>query len=135
MYHGDRSRKSTLVEYGFRLPSAMDNRPLTFEEFEHRANQIVYVSATPGPYELTKSAGVVVEQIIRPTGLVDPPVEVRPVKGQIDDLLHEIRQRAERGERALVTTLTKRMAEDLAETQRSRREMPYMHSEIRHWSE
>jgi excinuclease ABC subunit B len=95
MYHGDRSRKSTLVEYGFRLPSALDNRPLTFEEFEHRTNQIIYVSATPGPYELTKSAGVVVEQIIRPTGLVDPPVEIRPVKGQIDDLLHEIRQRVD----------------------------------------
>src|SRR5438067_6668946 len=115
MFHGDRSRKSTLVEYGFRLPSAMDNRPLTFEEFEHRTHQVIYVSATPGPYELTKSAGVVVEQIIRPTGLVDPPVEVRPVKGQIDDLLHEIRLRVERGERVLVTTLTKRMAEDLAE--------------------
>ncbi len=115
MYHGDRSRKETLVEYGFRLPSALDNRPLTFEEFEHRMNQMVYVSATPGPYELTKSAGVVVEQIIRPTGLVDPPVEIRPVKGQIDDLLHEIRERVSRGERVLVTTLTKRMAEDLAE--------------------
>src|SRR6266567_675336 len=95
MYHGDRSRKETLVEYGFRLPSALDNRPLTFEEFEHRMNQMIYVSATPGPYELTRSAGVVVEQIIRPTGLVDPPVEVRPVKGQIDDLLHEIRGRVE----------------------------------------
>jgi excinuclease ABC subunit B len=131
MYHGDRSRKSTLVEYGFRLPSAMDNRPLTFEEFEHRANQIVYVSATPGPYELTKSAGVVVEQIIRPTGLVDPPVEVRPVKGQIDDLLHEIRQRVERGERVLVTTLTKRMAEDLAEYYSEVGvKCRYMHSEI-----
>src|SRR5438552_3150586 len=131
MYHGDRSRKETLVEYGFRLPSALDNRPLTFEEFEHRMNQMIYVSATPGPYELTKSAGVVVEQIIRPTGLVDPPVEVRPVKGQIDDLLHEIRGRVERGERVLVTTLTKRMAEDLAEDYaevgvRCR----YMHSEI-----
>ena len=131
MYHGDRSRKSTLVEYGFRLPSALDNRPLTFEEFEHRANQIVYVSATPGPYELTKSAGVVVEQIIRPTGLVDPPVEVRPVKGQIDDLLHEIRQRVERGERVLVTTLTKRMAEDLAEYYSEVGvKCRYMHSEI-----
>ena len=97
MYHGDRSRKETLVEYGFRLPSALDNRPLTFEEFEHRMNQMIYVSATPGPYELTKSAGVVVEQIIRPTGLVDPPVEIRPVKGQIDDLLHEIRERVSRG--------------------------------------
>jgi excinuclease ABC subunit B len=131
MYHGDRSRKQTLVEYGFRLPSAMDNRPLTFEEFEHRVNQVVYVSATPGPYELTKSSGVVVEQIIRPTGLVDPEVEIRPVKGQIDDLLHEIRERANRGERVLVTTLTKRMSEDLAEYYsevgvRCR----YMHSEI-----
>jgi len=131
MYHGDRSRKETLVEYGFRLPSALDNRPLTFEEFEHRVNQAIYVSATPGPYELTKSAGVVVEQIIRPTGLVDPEVEVRPVKGQIDDLLHEIRERAAKGERVLVTTLTKRMAEDLAEYYsevgvRCR----YMHSEI-----
>src|SRR2546425_2954311 len=115
MFHGDRSRKQTLVDYGFRLPSALDNRPLTFEEFEHRTNQAIYVSATPGPYELTKSAGVVVEQIIRPTGLVDPPVEVRPVKGQIDDLLHEIRQRVERGERVLVTTLTKRMSEDRSE--------------------
>ncbi|MGH7704754.1 MAG: DEAD/DEAH box helicase family protein, partial [Candidatus Dormibacteria bacterium] len=99
MYGGDRSRKIPLVEYGFRLPSALDNRPLTFEEFEHRMNQMVYVSATPGPYELTKSAGVVVEQIIRPTGLVDPPVEIRPVKGQIDYLLHEIRGRVARGER------------------------------------
>jgi excinuclease ABC subunit B len=131
MYHGDRSRKETLVEYGFRLPSALDNRPLTFEEFEHRVNQALYVSATPGPYELTKTAGVVTEQIIRPTGLVDPEVEVRPVKGQIDDLLHEIRERAGRGERVLVTTLTKRMAEDLAEYYsevgvRCR----YMHSEI-----
>jgi excinuclease ABC subunit B len=131
MYHGDRSRKSTLVEYGFRLPSALDNRPLTFEEFEHRTNQIIYVSATPGPYELTKSAGVVVEQIIRPTGLVDPPVEIRPVKGQIDDLLHEIRQRVERGERVLVTTLTKRMAEDLAEYYSEVGvKCRYMHSEI-----
>jgi len=131
MYHGDRSRKTTLVEYGFRLPSALDNRPLTFEEFEHRTNQLIYVSATPGPYELTKSAGVVVEQIIRPTGLVDPPVEIRPVKGQIDDLLHEIRQRVERGERVLVTTLTKRMAEDLAEYYSEVGvKCRYMHSEI-----
>jgi len=131
MYHGDRSRKETLVEYGFRLPSALDNRPLTFEEFEHRMNQIIYVSATPGPYELTKSAGVVVEQIIRPTGLVDPPVEVRPVKGQIDDLLHEIRERVGRGERVLVTTLTKRMAEDLAEYYSEVGvKCRYMHSEI-----
>ncbi|MGA2990108.1 MAG: excinuclease ABC subunit UvrB [Candidatus Korobacteraceae bacterium] len=131
MWHGDRSRKQTLIEYGFRLPSALDNRPLTFEEFENRVNQAIYVSATPGPYELTKSAGVVVEQIIRPTGLVDPEVEVRPVRGQIDDLLHEIRQRADKRQRVLVTTLTKRMAEDLAEYYaevgvRCR----YMHSEI-----
>jgi excinuclease ABC subunit B len=131
MYHGDRSRKETLVEYGFRLPSALDNRPLTFEEFEHRMNQMIYVSATPGPYELTKSSGVVVEQIIRPTGLVDPPVEVRPVKGQIDDLLHEIRERVSRGERVLVTTLTKRMAEDLAEYYSEVGvKCRYMHSEI-----
>jgi excinuclease ABC subunit B len=131
MWHGDRSRKQNLIEYGFRLPSALDNRPLTFEEFEHRVNQVIYVSATPGPYELTRSAGVVVEQIIRPTGLIDPEVEVRPVKGQIDDLLHEIRECAKRNERVLVTTLTKRMAEDLAEYYsevgvRCR----YMHSEI-----
>ncbi len=131
MYHGDRSRKETLVEYGFRLPSALDNRPLTFDEFEHRMNQIIYVSATPGPYELTKSAGVVVEQIIRPTGLVDPPVEIRPVKGQIDDLLHEIRGRVARGERVLVTTLTKRMSEDLAEYYSEVGvKCRYMHSEI-----
>jgi len=131
MYHGDRSRKETLVEYGFRLPSALDNRPLTFDEFEHRMNQIIYVSATPGPYELTKSAGVVVEQIIRPTGLIDPPVEIRPVKGQIDDLLHEIRGRVSRGERVLVTTLTKRMSEDLAEYYSEVGvKCRYMHSEI-----
>ena len=115
MYHGDRSRKQTLVNYGFRMPSALDNRPLTFEEFEHRINQVVYVSATPGPYELTRSGGTVVEQLIRPTGLVDPEVEVRPVKGQVDDLLEQIRVRAGRNERVLVTTLTKRMSEDLAE--------------------
>jgi len=131
MWHGDRSRKENLVQYGFRLPSALDNRPLKFEEFEQRVNQAMYVSATPGPYELTKAAGVVVEQIIRPTGLVDPQIEVRPVKGQIDDLLHEIRDRVSKGERVLVTTLTKRMAEDLAEYYaevgvRCR----YMHSEI-----
>jgi excinuclease ABC subunit B len=131
MYHGDRSRKETLVEYGFRLPSALDNRPLTFEEFEHRMNQMIYVSATPGPWELTKSAGVVVEQIIRPTGLVDPPIEIRGVKGQIDDLLHEIRGRVARGERVLVTTLTKRMAEDLAEYYAEVGvKCRYMHSEI-----
>jgi excinuclease ABC subunit B len=131
MYHGDRSRKETLVEYGFRMPSALDNRPLTFEEFEHRMNLSIYVSATPGPYELTKSAGVVIEQIIRPTGLVDPPVDIRPVKGQIDDLLHEIRQRVARGERVLVTTLTKRMSEDLAEYYSEVGvKCRYLHSEI-----
>ena len=131
MYHGDRSRKENLVEYGFRLPSALDNRPLTFEEFEKRTNQLIYVSATPGPYELTKTGGVVVEQVIRPTGLTDPEVEVRPVRGQIDDLLHEIRLRAEKNERVLVTTLTKRMAEDLAEyyTEVGVR-CRYLHSEI-----
>ncbi len=131
MFRGDRSRKQTLVDYGFRLPSALDNRPLTFEEFERRAGQVVYVSATPGPYELTKSGGEVVEQIIRPTGLIDPEIEVRPTRGQIDNLLEEIRQRAAAGERVLVTTLTKRMSEDLAEyyaevNVRCR----YLHSEI-----
>jgi excinuclease ABC subunit B len=115
MYHGDRSRKEVLVAHGFRMPSALDNRPLTFEEFEHRVNQLVYVSATPGPYELTKTAGAVVEQIIRPTGLLDPTVEIRPVKGQVDDLLGQIHARVENNQRVLVTTLTKRMAEDLAE--------------------
>jgi excinuclease ABC subunit B len=115
MYHGDRSRKEVLVSHGFRMPSALDNRPLTFEEFEHRVNQVIYVSATPGPFELTKSAGVVVEQIIRPTGLLDPEVEIRPVKGQVDDLLGQIRRRVENNQRVLVTTLTKRMSEDLAE--------------------
>jgi excinuclease ABC subunit B len=131
MYHGDRSRKETLVEYGFRMPSALDNRPLTFEEFETRMNLSIYVSATPGPYELTKSAGVVIEQIIRPTGLVDPPVDIRPVKGQIDDLLHEIRQRVARGERVLVTTLTKRMSEDLSEYYSEVGvKCRYLHSEI-----
>ena len=131
MYHGDQTRKKNLVNYGFRLPSALDNRPLNFEEFERRVNQLIYVSATPGPYELTKSAGVVVEQIIRPTGLIDPEVEVRPVHGQIDNLLGEIRERVARKERVLVTTLTKRMSEDLAEYYsevgvRCR----YLHSEI-----
>lgn len=115
MSHGDRARKENLVKFGFRLPSALDNRPLTFEEFENRVNQVVYVSATPGPYELKKSGGVIVEQIIRPTGLIDPPIEIRPIKGQVDDLLHEIRVRTEKNERVLVTTLTKRMSEDLAE--------------------
>jgi len=115
MYRGDRSRKETLVEYGFRLPSALDNRPLRFEEFEGEVHQAIYVSATPAEYELGKAQGVVVEQIIRPTGLVDPEVEVRPVGSQVDDLLGEVRKRAEAGERVLVTTLTKRMAEDLTE--------------------
>ena len=131
MWHGDRNRKGNLVDYGFRLPSAMDNRPLRFEEFEQRTGQIVYVSATPGPYELTKSAGVVVEQIIRPTGLIDPPVEIRPIKGQIDDLLAEIRDRTARSERVLVTTLTKRMAEDLSGYYTEVGvKCRYMHSEI-----
>ena len=131
MYHGDRSRKQTLVDYGFRMPSALDNRPLTFEEFEHRMHQVIYVSATPGPYELTKAGGVIVEQVIRPTGLIDPEVEVRPVKGQVDDLLEEIRIRAGRNERVLVTTLTKRMAEDLSEyfTEIGVR-CRYLHSEV-----
>jgi excinuclease ABC subunit B len=113
MYAGDRSRKEVLVDYGFRLPSALDNRPLNFVEWEARVPQLVYVSATPGPYELRQAGGVVVEQVIRPTGLIDPPIEVRPVRGQVDNLLAEIRERAARGERVLVTTLTKRMAEDL----------------------
>jgi excinuclease ABC subunit B len=131
MFNGDRARKQTLVDYGFRMPSALDNRPLTFEEFEHRLNQVIYVSATPGPYELTRSGGVVVEQVIRPTGLVDPQVEIRPVKGQVDDLLEEIRKRAEKNERVLVTTLTKRMAEDLSEyfTEVGVR-CRYLHSEV-----
>jgi excinuclease ABC subunit B len=131
MWYGDQSRKQNLVDYGFRLPSARDNRPLKFEEFENRVGQAIYVSATPGPYELTRSAGVVVEQVIRPTGLVDPEVEIRPVKGQIDDLLAEIRDRSKRNERVLVTTLTKRMAEDLAGyyTEVGVR-CRYMHSEI-----
>ena len=131
MYHGDRSRKETLVEYGFRMPSALDNRPLNFEEFEGRIGQRIYVSATPGPYELERSGGVVVEQIIRPTGLTDPEVRVRPVAGQVDDLLHELRIRTERGERVLVTTLTKRMAEDLTEyyTELGVR-CRYLHSDI-----
>ena len=131
MYHGDRQRKSTLVEYGFRMPSALDNRPLNFEEFEARVGQCLYVSATPGPYELLKTQGVVVEQVIRPTGLMDPRVEVRPVKGQVDDLLAEIRIRAQRNERVLVTTLTKRMAEDLTEYYHDLGvRVRYLHSDI-----
>lgn len=131
MFKGDQSRKGTLVEYGFRLPSAKDNRPLNFEEFEGRRGQTIYVSATPGPYELRQTEGEVIEQIIRPTGLLDPIVEVRPVKGQIDDLLEECRQRAERNERVLVTTLTKRMAENLSEYfAEVGVKVSYLHSEI-----
>jgi excinuclease ABC subunit B len=131
MYHGDRSRKEVLVAYGFRLPSALDNRPLSFGEWEQRVRQVIFVSATPGPYELSKSQGVVVEQIIRPTGLIDPPIEVRPVKGQVDDLLQEIRARAAAGERVLVTTLTKRMAEDLTQYyQELGVKVRYLHSDI-----
>jgi excinuclease ABC subunit B len=131
MYAGDRSRKTTLVEYGFRLPSAMDNRPLNFEEWQRRVGQVVFVSATPGPYELTKTGGEVVEQVIRPTGLVDPQVDVRPVRGQVDDLLNEIRERVERGERVLVTTLTKKMSENLTEYYAELGvRVRYLHSEI-----
>jgi excinuclease ABC subunit B len=130
MYHGDRSRKDVLVEYGFRLPSARDNRPLTFEEFEARVNQVIYTSATPGPYELEHSQQVV-EQIIRPTGLVDPAILVKPAKGQVDDLVGQIRERVGRGERVLVTTLTKRMAEDLADYLRELGiKVHYLHSEV-----
>ncbi|MCC7008962.1 MAG: excinuclease ABC subunit UvrB [Acidobacteria bacterium] len=131
MYHGDRARKEVLVSYGFRLPSALDNRPLSFAEWEGRVGQVVYVSATPGPYELRQAGGVVVEQIIRPTGLVDPAIEVRPVKGQVDDLLAEIRATVARGERVLVTTLTKRMAEDLSQYyQELGVRVRYLHSDI-----
>ncbi|HIW79604.1 MAG TPA: excinuclease ABC subunit UvrB [Candidatus Bilophila faecipullorum] len=131
MFKGDRSRKTTLVDFGFRLPSALDNRPLEFHEFLDRLNQVVYVSATPGHWELERSQGIVAEQIIRPTGLLDPEVEVRPVKGQIDDLLGECRARVERGERVLVTTLTKRMAEDLTEYLNSMGvSSRYLHSDI-----
>ena len=131
MYHGDRSRKENLVKYGFRLPSALDNRPLTFEEFENRVHQAIFVSATPGPYELTKTAGVVTEQIIRPTGLIDPEVEVRPIRGQVDDLLQQIRERTKKDERVLVTTLTKRMSEDLAEHYTEAGiKCAYLHSEV-----
>jgi excinuclease ABC subunit B len=131
MFHGDRSRKENLVKYGFRLPSALDNRPLTFEEFENRVHQVIYVSATPGPYELTKTSGVVTEQVIRPTGLIDPEVDIRPIRGQVDNLLHEIRLRAERYQRVLVTTLTKRMAEDLSEHYAEAGvKCAYLHSEV-----
>jgi excinuclease ABC subunit B len=131
MYYGDRSRKQTLVEYGFRLPSALDNRPLTFEEFEERAKQIVYVSATPGAYELAKGKGRIAEQIIRPTGLMDPTIEVKPARNQVDDLLGEIKERVEKGDRVLVTTLTKRMAEDLTEYYADLGiRVKYLHSDI-----
>jgi len=131
MFFGDRSRKEVLVEYGFRLPSALDNRPLSFDEWEARVPQTVFVSATPGAYELQKSGGVVVEQVIRPTGLMDPPIEVRPVKGQVDDLLMEIRARVERKERTLVTTLTKRMSEDLTQYYHELGvRVRYLHSDI-----
>jgi excinuclease ABC subunit B len=130
MYHGDMSRKKTLVEFGFRLPSAMDNRPLNFGEFEDRVNQVVFVSATPGPYEMEMSQQVV-EQVIRPTGLVDPTVEVKPIEGQVDDLLEQIKTRVERGERCLVTTLTKRMAEELSDYLiEMGTKTHYLHSEI-----
>src|SRR5690606_3037186 len=126
-----RARKLTLVEHGFRLPSALDNRPLRFEEWESLIDRVIFVSATPGEYEMMKSGGVVVEQLIRPTGLLDPEVEVRPVKGQIDDLLAEVREREARGERVLVTTLTKRMAEDLTDyLQQVGIRVRYMHSDI-----
>src|SRR5207302_1722478 len=131
MYAGDRARKEVLVNYGFRLPSALDNRPLNFDEWQARVKQVVFVSATPGPYELKESGGVIVEQIIRPTGLVDPVIEIRPVKGQINDLLGEIRQIVDRRERVLVTTLTKRMAEDLSQYyQELGVRVRYLHSDI-----
>ncbi|HND84221.1 MAG TPA: helicase-related protein, partial [Pseudobdellovibrionaceae bacterium] len=131
MYRGDRARKTTLVEHGFRLPSALDNRPLNFQEFEGLMDKVVYVSATPGQYEFQKSEGIIVEQIIRPTGLIDPEVEIRPVKFQVDDLLKEIRLRIEKKERVLVTTLTKRSAEDLTEYYESLGiKVKYLHSDI-----
>jgi excinuclease ABC subunit B len=131
MFAGDRARKEVLVAYGFRLPSALDNRPLSFGEWEKRVRQVVFVSATPGPYELSKSQGVVVEQIIRPTGLIDPSIDVRPVKGQVDDLLQEIRERVARHERVLVTVLTKRMAEDLTQYYQGLGvKVRYLHSDI-----
>jgi excinuclease ABC subunit B len=132
MYKGDRSRKQTLVEYGFRLPSALDNRPLRFNEFESHVSQAIYVSATPGPYELEKGRDQVVQQVIRPTGLTDPVIELRPASDQVDDLLEEIRKRVDKGQRVLVTTLTKKMAEDLTEYYGSLGvEVRYLHSEIR----
>jgi excinuclease ABC subunit B len=131
MYNGDRSRKETLVEYGFRLPSALDNRPMKFAEFESMLNQVIFVSATPSDFELEKSGGVIVEQIIRPTGLLDPAIEVRPIKGQIDDLIGEVRNRATKNERVLVTTLTKKMAEDLSDyLDKIGIRVRYIHSDI-----
>jgi excinuclease ABC subunit B len=131
MFNGDRSRKQTLVDFGFRLPSALDNRPLTFEEWERRVKQVIFVSATPGPYELTQAGGEIVEQIIRPTGLLDPEVDVRPVRGQIDDLLAEVRDRVARHERVLVTTLTKKMSEDLTDYYSDLGvRVRYLHSEV-----
>jgi len=131
MYGGDRSRKLVLVDYGFRLPSAMDNRPLNFHEFENLVNQVVYVSATPGEYELVKCEGVVIEQVVRPTGLLDPPIEVRPSVNQIDDLLEEIDIRVKKGDRVLVTTLTKRMAEEMDKyLGRINIKSKYIHSEV-----
>jgi len=131
MYEGDRSRKMSLVEHGFRLPSALDNRPLNFREYEERVNQVIYVSATPGPYEIERAGGVITEQIIRPTGLADPEIEIRPADNQVDDLLEEIRKRTEAGERVLVTTLTKRMAEDLTEYYRELGiRVKYLHSDV-----
>ncbi len=131
MYNGDRSRKTTLVNFGFRLPSALDNRPLCFDEFLDKIGQTVYVSATPGPWEMERAQGLVVEQIIRPTGLLDPEIEVRPVKGQMDDLLAECKEREKRGERVLITTLTKRMSEDLTEYfNQMGVEAKYLHSDI-----
>jgi len=131
MYAGDQSRKGTLVDYGFRLPSAKDNRPLSFEEWKQRVSQVIYVSATPGPYELTMTGGEVVEQVIRPTGLIDPEVDIRPVRGQIDDLLNEIRERVKHNERVLVTTLTKKMAENLTDYYTEVGvQVRYLHSDI-----
>src|SRR6202162_4111434 len=131
MYRGDRSRKETLVDFGFRLPSALDNRPVTFREFEAASGQVVFVSATPGPYELERSGGVVVEQLIRPTGLVDPEIDVRPARDQVDELLDQVRKRVEVNERVLVTTLTKKMAEDLTDYfQDIGIKVRYIHSDI-----
>ncbi|MEW5995919.1 MAG: helicase-related protein, partial [Candidatus Zixiibacteriota bacterium] len=131
MFAGDRSRKEVLVEHGFRLPSALDNRPLFFDEFENLMNQVIYVSATPADYELEKAEGIIVDQVIRPTGLLDPVVTIKPLSTQVDDLLEQVKQRASKGERALVTTLTKRMAEDLTEyMNRLGVRVRYLHSEI-----